>query len=75
MNYILIYIFLILLNSVGSFKLILTLSVPQKLKNFIFEIPIIPQILSINNWRTKSARSINLWTYYSYRFRDTVVRK
>ena len=41
------------MNSVGSFKLILTLSVPQKLKNFIFEIPIIPQILSINNWRTK----------------------
>ena len=28
---------------------ILTLSVPEKLKNLLFEIPIIPQTLNINN--------------------------
>ena len=37
-----------------------TISKPGKLKNFIFEIPIITQILSINNKRTTSAKSINL---------------
>ena len=31
-----------------------TLSVPEKLKNSIFEIPIIPQILNINNQKTTS---------------------
>ena len=40
----------------------LTLSVPEKLKNLIFEMPIIPQILNINNLRTTSAKSINLPT-------------
>ena len=30
------------------------------MKNSIFEIPIIPQILNINNWRTKTIKSINL---------------
>ena len=38
----------------------LTLSVPEKLKNSISEIPIIPQTLNINNQRTTSAKSINL---------------
>ena len=38
----------------------LTLSVPEKLKNSVFEMPIIPQTLNINNLRTTSAKSINL---------------
>ena len=41
-------------------KFYLTLSVLEKLKNSIFEILIIPQTLNINNWRTTSAKSINL---------------
>ena len=39
---------------------LLTLSVAEKLKNIISEIPIISQTLNINNQRTKSAKSINL---------------
>ena len=38
----------------------LILSVPEKFKNLIFEIPIIPQTLNISNQRTTSARSIIL---------------
>ena len=34
----------------------------EKLKNLIFEMPIIPQTLSINNLRTTRAKSINLHT-------------
>ena len=41
-------------------ELLLTLSVPEKWKNSIFEIPIIPTSLNINNWITTSAKSINL---------------
>ena len=41
---------------------VLTLSVPEKLKNSIFEMPIIAQTLNINNLRTASAKSINLHT-------------
>ena len=40
----------------------LTLSLPGKLKNSIFEMPIIPQTLNINNSRTTRAKSINLHT-------------
>ena len=40
----------------------LTLSVPEKLKTWIFEIPVITQGLNINNLRTTSAKSINLNT-------------
>ena len=40
----------------------LTLSVPEKLKNSIFEMPIIPQTLNTNNLRNTSAKSINLHT-------------
>ena len=40
----------------------LTLSVEEKLKNSIFEMPIITQTLNINNLRTKSAKSIKLHT-------------
>ena len=40
------------------FLFCLTLSVLAKLKNSIFEIPIIPQILNTNNKRKKSAKSI-----------------
>ena len=43
-------------------KLWLTLLVPGKLKNSIFEMPIITQTLNINNLRTTSAKSINLHT-------------
>ena len=43
-------------------KILLTLSVPEKLKNSIFEISIIAQTLTINNLRTTSANSINLHT-------------
>ena len=34
-------------------------SIPEKLKNLIFEIPIIPQTLIINNYRSASAKSIS----------------
>ena len=40
----------------------LTLSVPVKLKNSIFEMPFIPQTLNINNLRNTDAKSINLHT-------------
>ena len=40
----------------------LTLSVPEKLKNSIFEMPINPQTLNINNLRTTNGKSINLHT-------------
>ena len=44
-----------------KFSTLLTLSAPEKLKNWIFEIPIIPQTLNINNLRTTaSAKYINL---------------
>ena len=39
-----------------------TLSLPEKLKNSIYEMPIIPQTLNINNLRTTNAKSINLNT-------------
>ena len=42
------------------FFISLTLSVPEKLKNSIFEIPIITQTLNISNLRTTSGKSINL---------------
>ena len=38
----------------------ITLSVLEKLKNSIFEIPIIPQTLNINNYRNTRTKSINL---------------
>ena len=44
------------------FKFCLTLSVPKKFKNSIFEMPIIPQTSNINNLRGRSAKSINLHT-------------
>ena len=40
----------------------LTLSVSEKLKNSIFEMPIIPQTLNTNNLRTTNAKPINLRT-------------
>ena len=40
----------------------LTLSVLEKLRNLILDIPIATQTLSINNLRTTSAKSINLYT-------------
>ena len=40
----------------------LSLSVPAILKSSIFEIPIIPQTLKMNNLRTASAKSINVHT-------------
>ena len=44
------------------FQFCLTLSVPEKLKNLVFETPIIPQNLYINNLRITSAKFINLHT-------------
>ena len=38
----------------------LTLSIPEKWKNSIFEMPIIPQPVNINNLRTTSPKSISL---------------
>ena len=40
----------------------LTLSIPEKLKNPIFEMPIIPPTLNINNLRNTDAKSIKLHT-------------
>ena len=48
------------LNDINFSKL--TPSVLEKLKNSIFEIPIVPQTLRIDNLRTTSAKSINLVT-------------
>ena len=42
--------------------MILTLPVPEKLKKSFYEMLIIPQTLSINNFRTISAKLINLHT-------------
>ena len=42
-----------------KYELLLTLSVPEKLKNSIFEVPIITQSLKTNNLRTTSAKSMN----------------
>ena len=47
----------------------LTLSVLEKLKNSIFEVPIIAQTLNINNFRTTSANSINLHIIRGHRER------
>ena len=68
----------------------LTLSIPEKLKNLIFEMPIIPQTLNNIIFRTTNTKSINLHTIrsltkyslknffkgnvYSLRFRDIAVR-
>ena len=41
---------------------VLTFSLPEKLKNSIFEMLVIPQTLKINNSRTTRAKSINLHT-------------
>ena len=46
----------------GFFGQILCLSVPEELKNSIFEIQIILQSLNINNLKTTNAESINLPT-------------
>ena len=43
-----------------NFLIFLTISVPEKLKKLVFEIPIIPQTLNINNQRTTSSKAINL---------------
>ena len=51
----------------------LTLSLPQKLRNSVFETPIIPQTLNINNLRTTRAKSINLHTvrkFIEYSFKN-----
>ena len=56
------------LTSLGGFEWLyffwfcLTLSVPEKFKNWIFEMPIIPPTLNINNLRTTSVMSTNLDT-------------
>ena len=78
-------------SATASQDIALTHSVPGKLKNSIFEIPIITQTLNINNLRATSAKSFNLHTVrklveyslkmfgkgnvYSYHFRDIPVRR
>ena len=55
----------------------LTLSVPEKLKYSIFEMPIIPQTLNINNLGTGSAKSINLHTirkFNEYSLKNVLVQ-
>ena len=55
----------------------LTLSVPEKLKNSIFEMPIVPQTLNINNITTTSAKYINLHTIrklIEYSFKKVLVK-
>ena len=55
----------------------LTLSVPGKLKNAIFKMPIISQTLNIDNLRTTSAKPINLYTtgkVIEYYLRNIVVK-
>ena len=47
-------------NFVLDHFVLLTLPVPELLKNSIFETPVIPQNLKINNSRTSGAKSINL---------------
>ena len=42
------------------FDFVLTLSVPEKWKSSIFEIPKISQTFNINNWKTTNAKSIYL---------------
>ena len=54
-NFLMVFNFLFYLFS-------LTFSVPEKLKNSIFEMPIITQILKINNLKTTSAKYINMHT-------------
>ena len=44
------------------FLFCLTLSVSEKFKSSIFQMPISTQILNINNLRTTSAKSINMRT-------------
>ena len=44
------------------FRFCLTISVPQKLKTLIFEMPIFPQTLNINTLRTTSAKPISMHT-------------
>ena len=50
--------------------LCLNLSVPQKLKNLIFEVPIIPQNLNMYNKRSTSAQTINFNIRASEFFKD-----
>ena len=47
-------------NVFKFFSFYLTLSVREKLKNLIFEMPIVSQTSNINNLRTTSANSFNL---------------
>ena len=45
------------MNKKAQSIILFTLSVPEKRKNLIFEIPIVPQTLNISNLRTISAGS------------------
>ena len=59
------------------FWFFLTLSVPEKLKNSIFEMPVVPQTLNINNITTTSAKYINLHTIrklIEYSFKKVLVK-
>ena len=51
----------------------LTLSVSEKLKNSIFQTPLIPQTLNIDNLRTAKAKSINLRVILGYSFKNVYI--
>ena len=55
------YLFVCKIKETAS-RFFLTLSLLEKLKISIFEMPIITQTLNINNLRTTSGKSINLHT-------------
>ena len=55
------YLFVCKIKEIAS-RFFLTLSLLEKLKISIFEMPIITQTLNINNLRATSAKSINLHT-------------
>ena len=56
----------------------LTLSVPEKLENSIFEMPIIPETLNINNLRNTNAKSMNLHTirkFIEYSLKNILIKQ
>ena len=60
------------------FSLFLTFSVPESLKSLIFEIPIIPQTLNINNYRVTNAKYYNLdilRKFIEYSLKNHLVKK
>ena len=60
----------------GVFWFCLTLSVPENLKILIFDMPIILQIVTVNNSKTTRAKSVNLHTirkFIEYTFKKCLI--